>query len=173
MKHHTLYRHYNAIDCDETKAQKISNIWKKAKENGWLVGRVILTSVDLAAYLKYNAEDDLGMDKPTLVQSVYVFVLTMRKKKTFTFFSPPRKRSIWMRNAKKKEIQNKKALEEKKRERFTVFASIIQCEFLVRVVFGGKVIAVINDCAMIVVFAFVASYVFLFKHRCCGRCNHR
>lgn len=34
-----------------------------------------LTSVDLGAYLKYNAVDDLEMDKLTLVQSIYVFAL--------------------------------------------------------------------------------------------------
>ena len=63
---------------------------------GW--SGVILTWVDLAAYSKYNAEVDLEMDKLALVQSVYVFVLMMRKMKqnkhTFTFFMPPGKHSI-------------------------------------------------------------------------------
>lgn len=37
-----------------------------------------LTWVDLAAYLKYNAADDLEMDKLTLALSIYAFVLALR-----------------------------------------------------------------------------------------------
>lgn len=39
----------------------------------------MLTSVDLAAYSEYSVEDDLEMDKLTLVQNIGVFVLVLKR----------------------------------------------------------------------------------------------